>query len=195
MRQIHSFLITAVTAASLCGCGLISINESGYRRLSAEDKARVKLCVTPIDSLTYDNNIYQVDVARMRDYLSRRDDVIIYDYASFCHSSYCINPRAAEQLCTRNGYGFCLIISTYDYLERIPKMDVPVLAIDQRPYKTDKTPKYCDGFYNALTGVTDKVRGYGRFLHFNRGKFVKAYDDLNDAFIATDTVCAAAMTE
>ncbi len=71
MRQIHSFLLTLVAAASLCGCGLISISESGYRQLSAEDKARVKLCATSIDSLTCDNNIYQVDVARMRDYLRR----------------------------------------------------------------------------------------------------------------------------
>lgn len=183
MRHIiFLMLAAAITAASIHSCGMISINDSGYKRLSENEKARVKKCTTAIDSLTADGNIYQITVAQMREYLSHRNNVIIYQYATYCHSTFCINPIAAQQICREHGYEFCLLIDTYDYLERIPAMDVPILAIDQTPYNTDKTPKYCDGFFDALTGVTDKVRGYGRFFHFQQGRFINEYNDIREAF-------------
>lgn len=190
MRHIIFFMLAAaITAASIHSCGMISINDSGYKRLSPKEKAHIKKCTTSIDSLAADSNIYQITVAQMQEYLSHRNDVIIYEYATYCHSAFCINPIAAQQICREHGYGFCLLIDTYDYLERIPAMNVPILAIDQTPYDTDKTPKYCNGFFNALTGVTDKVRGYGRFLHFHQGRFIKAYNDIREAFGSSQTHC------
>ncbi len=180
-KTIYTLLIVIMTISNVA-CGLISINESGYKSLSKENKARIVRCDRPIDSLTYNSRIYQIDTEQMRQYLNRHGDVIIYGYASFCHSENCINPRMAEKLCKENDFGFCLIIETYDYLERIPNMEVPILSIYQERYHTDKTPKYCEMFYKDLTGTTYEERGYGRFYHFKYGKFIKAYDNINDVF-------------
>lgn len=178
----QALLLALILTTGLTSCGLISINDSGYKQLSDEEKKHVVRRSRPIDSLTYDGNIYQVDVGQTSDYLKRHDDVIIYEYAAYCHSELCINPKAAERMCHDHGYGFCLIISTYDYLDRLPEMGVPVLAIYQKPYNTDKVTKYCAMFYDELTGVSEKTRGYGRYYHFRKGKFIKAYDNINDAF-------------
>lgn len=182
LMRLLSVLPVAIVAASICSCGLVSINESGYKKLSDEDKARVKRCEKPIGSLTYDGNIYQVDVAQMRDYLAEHGDVVVYEYATYCKSAGCINPKSAEMKCHEHGYDFCLIVSTYDYLERLPEMGVPMLAIYQKPYNTDKTPKYCRLFFDELTGVSDKVRGYGRFYYFKDGRFIKSYLDIDEVF-------------
>lgn len=180
--NILSGIIVLTTVLCLSSCGMISINDSGYKRLSAADKARVVRAEGAIDSLGDDGKIYQVDVAQMKDYIGRHDKVVVYEYASFCSSAYCVSPKAVEDMCKKHGYSFCLILSTYEYLERIPQMGVPLLAIWQQPYGTDNCRKYCLRFFDELTGVPEKTRGYGRFYRFDKGRFTGEYMTVDKVF-------------
>lgn len=180
ITKLSHHLLAGFMSASICSCGIVSVNESGYKHLSPEEKLRIKRCSVSIHDLSYDGNIYQIDANQMTDYLNEHNEVVIYEYASYCNSNNCISPKEAEKLCLSSGITFCIIVTTYDHIERIPTLEAPLLAIRQEAYKTDKTHVYCDMFFNQVTGVTDKERGYGRFYYFRNGKFIKSYENLND---------------
>lgn len=161
---------------------VVVINDAGYSFLPAEEKQRVVKCDRPIDSLRYDGKIYQVDASMVWEYVEGKGNVIVYNYLPFCSGEYCINPKAAEQICSEHGFGFCLVASSYDKLSLVPELGVPVLAIDTDTYGTNNYKRLGRKFYDELTGTTYKARGYGSFHRFDNGHYVKTYNDINDAF-------------
>lgn len=173
--------VVMLTTMTFTSC-VIAINDAGYRFLPSEQKQRVVKCDRPIDSLRYDGKVYQVDAAMVRKYVESRGDVIVYDYLPFCSSEYCINPKAAEQICREHGYTLCLVLGSYNNMSIVPELGVPVLAIDTEAYGTNNYKRLGRKFGDELTGTEYKTRGYGSFHRFSHGRYVKTYDDINDAF-------------
>lgn len=141
-----------VIMAFVCGtvlksCGIIEINGSGYNSLSKADKANVKVCLVPIDSLKADTKVYQVTANQVKSHLSMHGDVILYEWRTFCKSEVCISPSQAEKVCNEKGYEFCIVACDYDYLDSGFNIGVPLLAINMKAYGTDNVKKYTSKFF------------------------------------------------
>ena len=162
-------------------CGLIEINGVDYSSLTREEKQHVLKCDKPIDSLRCDGYVYQINVEQMKKYLQNHEDVIVYQYSSFCASDDCISPYAAEKISNIFGFDFCIVADSYDYLFLTDDIKAPMLIPDHELYKTQKIGKLNRRFYDELTGVTKEERGYNRFFYFRRGEYVCSYGSLKEA--------------
>ena len=166
---------------ALTSCGLIEINGVDYSSLTREEKQHVLKCDRPIDSLRCDGYVYQINVEQMKKYLQNHEDVIVYQYSSFCASDDCISPYAAEKISNIFGFDFCIVADSYDYLFLTDDIKTPMLIPDHELYKTQKIGKLNRRFYDELTGVTKEERGYNRFFYFRRGEYVCSYGSLKEA--------------
>lgn len=180
MKRLFIYLFAATMLTS-CGICLVEINGNGYRWLKPEERERVMVCNQPIDSLHCDGNVYQINVQQMRDYLSRHENVIVYEYASYCSNEDCISPNLAEKVCEKYGFDFCLLAESYDNILFIKDIKAPVLTINHELYGTYKTRKLKRLFFDELTGTTEKERGWNRFYRFQNGKYVCTYGSLKEA--------------
>ena len=166
---------------ALISCGLIEINGVDYSSLTRKEKQHVLKCDKPIDSLRCDGYVYQINVEQMKKYLQNHEDVIVYQYSSFCASDDCISPYAAEKISNIFGFDFCIVADSYDYLFLTDDIKAPMLIPDHELYKTQKIGKLNRRFYDELTGVTKEERGYNRFFYFRRGEYVCSYGSLKEA--------------
>ena len=165
---------------SLTSC-VITFPGTRYKHLSEDQKKRVIACNTPIDSLTNDGNVYLVTINQMQKFLESQYKVLIYEYASFCQSDYCVNPAVVENECTRAGIQFCIVSVSYEDVFNISVQNTPILAIEPTSLGK-KIGKDCGKvFFDKLTGTTWKTRGYGRYYYYIDGEFKGCYDNYSDA--------------
>lgn len=185
-RRISILLILMGAMGIICSsCGMIVIKGyySDYKKLTEEEKAKVLRCKTSIDSLNNDGNIYIIDTLQIRNYLNNHHKVFIYEWSPLCHAQSCISPTLFENFCMENELMPCIIITIFDF-SSIPSPETlhsPILFIDTTLYKTDVADKYCKRFFDQLTGIKLKKRGYGRFHLFKKGKFIKTCQDYFEA--------------
>ena len=177
MNRIHSYI---VFIACMCIVSCISYNDNGYRMLSQSQKSKIIECSLPIDSLSYDGNVYLVSVEKMRDYISHHTKVLIYEYGAYCKSDFCISPRLAEEKSHAKGYDFCLLLDSYDYLLQFPKTKTPVLAPDPASFGLEPTKACSDKMFKELSDNHLKKEDYGRFYVFKEGQYVKNIINIDD---------------
>jgi len=158
----------------------MSINSSGYRYLSENEKQHVHKCYTIVANLADDENTYMVNAGQVKECLAGIKYAVVYSYLHFCRGEHCVSPLKAEELCNEKGYRMLLISGTYEELSLTHGTTSPSLAIDPEAYGTDNYQKMHRLFYDELTGVTDKERGIGSFYVFKNGRFIKTYNDLKD---------------
>lgn len=185
MQTLKKLLISGVTAVVtlpvLVSCGLIEINGTGYTSLGPVEKAHVKKCTEPIDSLKDDGNVYQVTASQVKEYMQKHDYVIIYRWFSFCQSEECVNPAYAKKVCEERGYTFCLVAGDYDHMDRAFGLGFPVLAIDRDAYGSDNYKKLAKKFYGELLGNRyDKTKGEDLFYKFHKGQYVESFPGIKD---------------
>ena len=166
---------------ALISCGLIEINGVDYSSLTRKEKQHVLKCDKPIDSLRCDGYVYQINVEQMKKYLQNHEDVIVYQYSSFCASDDCISPYAAEKISNIFGFDFCIVADVYTRLFWITNIESPILTIDFNIYNTQNWKKLSRRFYDELTGVTKDEHKWYRFLYFRRGEYVCSYGSLKEA--------------
>ena len=168
-------------SATLTSCGLIEINGISYSGLSKASKERILKCDKPIDCLSCDGNVYQISAQQLKEHLQKHENVILYQYLSYCSNKDCISPYAAEKISNIFGFDFCIVADSYDYLFLTDDIKAPMLIPDHELYKTQKIGKLNRRFYDELTGVTKEERGYNRFFYFRRGEYVCSYGSLKEA--------------
>ena len=178
MMRLDLLFVPIFIAVGISSC-FIQINTSGYEALSAEDKAKVRLCAVPVDSLRADGNIYQITARQLEKYLERHADVIVYEYRSFCTGPDCVSPVVAEQVCRERGYVFCLVAVTYDYLVNSEGVTCPRLVINMDAYGTDNYKKYSRSFFNELIGQPSEDVA-GAFHYFHDGRYICTYKSVYD---------------
>jgi hypothetical protein len=59
-------------------------------------------------------------------------------------------------------------------------IDHPIMGIDVKYYKTNITSKYLEKFILDLTNHSNNYDNYGNFLCFNKGKFERTFNDIDD---------------
>lgn len=176
--RIWRIAFAMLAALSLASC--ITINSSGYTSLSADQKARVVPCQDALEKLPNDGHIYLVTVEQLQQFLNNNDSVLIYEYLASCTSGHCVNPVMVEQDCNNHGVLFCIITESYDGIFALPKMEMPILAIDPKPFGKKITKECNKVFFNALTNSTWETRGYGRYYLFEKGKYVGCYNNYSE---------------
>lgn len=179
MMSCKYIIMSFICGTFLRSCGIIEINGSGYKGLSMEDKANVKVCLVPIDSLKTDSKVYQVTANQVKNYLNAHGDVILYEWRSFCKSKACISPSQAEKVCNEKGYEFCIVACDYDYLGKGINIGVPLLAINMNAYGTDNIKKYTHKFFSELLGERS-YKDLGVFHRFSYGHYVCSYENVDD---------------
>lgn len=172
-----------VPIAILFGFTSCVINGSGYDLLSKEDRMKVKTCVDPIDSLNADGNIYMITAQQLKDCLVGRDWAVVYDWAPWCSAEACVLPSDAEDICKDAGYDFFFVSETYDETGRAAGVKSPVLVINREYYNTDNYKRYRRLFLEELTGKSIKSLGYGRFLVFRHGEYVRSCENVTETLV------------
>jgi hypothetical protein len=176
MRKI--LIIMGILSLTSC---VVTFPGTRYKHLTEDQKKRVVVCNAPIDSLTNDGNVYLVTIEQMQKFLKSKDRVLIYEYASFCQSDYCLNPAAIENECTKAGVQCCIVSVSYEDVFNISVRNTPILAIEPTTLGK-KIGKDCSKvFFDKLTGTTWKTRGYGRYYYYIKGEFKGCYDNYADA--------------
>lgn len=174
-------LLNLLMIPLLSSCGLILINDIGYRSLTSEQRSRVVKCDVPIDSLKNDGLIYLVSSEQMQDYLNRQSKVLVYEYRSYCSSEQCVSVPYAEQLCKDMGVKLCIINVSYYHLQLLDGIQTPILAPDFNHYKTMNDGKLPERFFEELTHKTRKERGYNIFYVFKKGRYMGTFDTIHEA--------------
>lgn len=159
-RFMHQVILCLILVPLLSACGLVLINDIGYRSLTAEQRKRVVKCEVPIDSLRSDGLIYLIRSEQLQDYLNRQQKVLIYEYRSFCSSENCVSVQYAEKLCEEMGVNPCIVNASYYHLSMLDGVQTPILAPDFNHYKTSNDIKLTRRFFDELTHTTRKERGY-----------------------------------
>lgn len=166
---------------SLCitGCASIPGYNSGYKRLSQENKQKVKrLENKDIDSLKNDGNVYIVRAAQLLDYMKRKERVLVYEWSPHCGADCCVTLDFMEKFCREKGMELLVVIKYYCF-DLIPGPAIfskPLFFIDTQYYGTDICYKYSPRFYKDLSGKSQKELNYGRHYYFVNGRFEGMYD-------------------
>lgn len=168
-------------AFSLCLTGCISISgfNSGYRKLSDENKQKIKYLENrDIDSLKNDGNVYLVNAGQLLDFIKRKERVLLYSWSPHCGADCCVTLDFIEKFCKDEGTELLVVMDYYNF-EYIPDPAIfskPVFFIDTKYYGTNLCFKYMPRFYKELTGISEKECNYGRHYYFVNGKFEGMYD-------------------
>jgi len=176
----HVIIIALVSIVCFTSCGMIVINGSGYESLTKEEKSRIKLCSSTIDSLRTDGNAYEITGSQLKSHLKGFSKSIVYEWAPYCSNESCVSPAYAERICQERGYKFCLVAVTYDRLENAKGIKSPLLVISRTAYGTDNMKTYCDKFFMELTGKPHKELK-ARFHVFENGKYTHSLNEITDA--------------
>ena len=173
------WVVTLILCA-LSSCGMIQIGglTSGYQSLTDRQKQQVKALSSSMDAITDRGYVYKVSVQQVQDYIQKKKDVLIYNFTPWCSGDNCINPIMLNKLCEQNGVTLCVIANAYDDLFRYNLNTLQYFVIDEQSCGTKKRNKYIRVFFDALTQVEEKVRGYGSYLLFRDGVFRHAYEDI-----------------
>lgn len=176
------FLIYILVVLSFVSCVRVKGLYSGYNHLSSREKEQVVDYNGSIDSLVASDSVYRISARQLLEYVQAHENVIVYDYLPYCSSKDCVSPLVLEQYCRASNYNLCVVASVYDDLFGLGGLSVPVLVINNGSYGTNMQVRYTRRFYSELTGVDDSERGDKRYLYFNKGRFVKAFENIEEMF-------------
>jgi len=175
---LYMILFLGLFAITSC---VVIFPSTRYENLTEDQKNRVVVCHSPIDSLTNDGNVYLVTIHQLQEFLESQDKVLIYEYASFCQSENSVDPSIVERACTKAGVRFCLVSVSYEGIFSTSVQNTPILAIEPTILGR-KINKDCSKvFFDTLTGTTWKTRGYGRYYYYIHGDFKGCFDTYSDA--------------
>ena len=170
-------LLLNILLLSACSVGGLT---SGYKQLSENDKKAVLNYNGDIRLLKEDRNVYNIQVKQVKDFIAQHNEVVVYDFTPYCVGSNCINPHDFINGCKAKGKTPVIISNSYDEIFKFQKLGIPMLMIDTGAFSTKCRSKYTKQFYDELTGIPVKERGWGGYVYFKDGKFVKAYDNFED---------------
>ena len=170
-------LLFTILLLSSCYIGGLT---SDYKVLSQNARKRVMNYDGDIGLLKEDRNVYNIQVKQVKEFIAQHNEVVIYDFTPYCTSPNCMQPNDFVDDCKAKGKTPVIISNSYDEIFRFRKLGIPMLMIDTSAFPTKWRTKYIRLFYDELTGIPVKERGWGGYVYFKDGKFVKAYDNFGD---------------
>lgn len=179
MRNLISLSILLL---GLSGCGGIKGFYSGYKRLYADQKAKVVLLDNEASIPNDKTSIYAITAHNLTRSIADLDSVIVYRWSAHCSSESCIPVFSAEQYCQKNNYHLFVLADYYDDLlfKQLGKTSNPLLTVNHQYYGTDRTTAYGNKFQKEIDQqkILNKSNNYFRFLIFKKGKLVAVKDKL-----------------
>ena len=165
---------------SLVSCRMVGLT-TGYNHLTPAQKAKVeKLTGRIADVKNDDDKVYKITVAQLKDFIRGEKDVVVYEFIPYCKAEGCIPPVLFERSWREKNYRAVVVAVLYDELFNVKHSGMPMFSIDTEPYQTKWRSKYEPRFFDELTGIPEKVRGYYLFHYFHDGKYVKSYRRFNE---------------
>lgn len=130
-----------------------------------------------IDTLYYDNKIYVVKAEQLLSCISKYDTAVVYCWKPSCTGPGCCSPRAFEECCIERNWT-PVIYTSYIDQDQLPEeslLSIPMLFVDPHPFGSSFLSSYEERIIRRLTGTKDMK---GRFMRFEKGKFVSYIDHL-----------------
>ena len=164
---------------SLVSCQISGLT-SGYSHLSKEEQSKVINYYGKIDDINDYSKIYTVTIEQVKEYLSKHEKVIIYDYTPFCNSSFCLPISSLQYICKKNNTDLLVISNIYDGIFLDITNELPILMIDTKVYNTRSRAKYINEFYKSLIGLSQKEIAYASYHYFSNGVYIRSLKNPND---------------
>ena len=162
-------------------CIILGNVKSDYRRLTAEQKARISTTTFPIDSLSYDENIYVVNTQQIKEFFAAHDSTLLYNWFGACVG---INYLPwLERYCQEHSLALCVFMRTFYWPTMPPKgvITTPILFVDPRPYNTKSSIRQNRLMYMDLTGfdyeTVKQLQLKSNFIIFHRDRFDRSIDN------------------
>ena len=180
MRNV--FFILSILFLSSCITIELSGYNSGYRKLSAEEKSRIVVLEdeSSIDQLSNKDTIYKIKADQLLDFMQSRDSVLVHFWSPNCSAPLCYPLDHVGEAYQSEGYTLIIIADYFDMeVIRAQKLDAlkyPLLAVNGEYYDTDICYKYHERFIADLLKQDkksiEKFTLYTRHMLFSKGKLV-----------------------
>ena len=177
MYQRPFLIIAFCILLTSCSIGGIFTD---YNKLSKQEKENVVTYAGNISDIRDYTKIYKITVEQVKQYISEKKNVVVYDYVPFCRSENCVSPKILINEAKLKGYDALIITNTYLDAFIAVGNDFPLLVIDNSKYNTKLRGKYTDLFYQNLLGVSLKSINYASYNLFKEGKYTRSYKNSKD---------------
>jgi len=189
MNTVPKILLLFTFVATACGGCFISRTpgfNTGYRRLSEEDKAKVVFVNkdSAVCHLQSHKQVYAVTGKQLSACLKNNDTSVVYFWAPNCHSQSCILISACQQYCSLKNYKLYVVAEYYNMqkMQAQNVCDFPMLTANEEYYNMTYVDRLSRSFIRDLAG--DEIfkyedQGY-RFLFFKGDNFIKGKSRLFD---------------
>lgn len=170
----------------LNGCYVRGL-QVGYNKVTPENLPLFKFneskkYLSLVEKNVNDGNIYAINGKELQEILKTKEKSIIYKWSPFCHSNVCITLNASQRYCDANGYNLFVVLDYYDALPQAKapshKPTYPLLISNHIYYKTGFSNKSTKKLTTDLIGKANMKDNYGRFLFFERDRFIYTKDSL-----------------
>lgn len=176
----HYFTLATLTFCLLLSACSISGIFTDYNQLTQEEKEKVVKCTEDISKINDFNKLYVVNVAQIKQFITEKQNVVVYSYVPFCTSKNCISPKTLIDDMKAKGYSTLIVSDTYADAFISVGSNFPLLMIDNTVYKTKLRGKYTELFHKDLLGVPLKSINYASYHLFQNGKYVKSYQNYKE---------------
>ncbi|WP_462374255.1 hypothetical protein [Segatella buccae] len=164
---------------TLVSCQISGLT-SGYSHLTKKEQEKIVNYKGKIADIHDFSNIYTVTVEQVKEFLSKNEKVLVYDYTPYYNSSYCVSPTALADICKAKQANLLVISNIYDDIFLAVNKNFPILMIDTEAYKTNRRSKYIESFYSSLIGRRQKDIDYASYHYFYNGTYVRSCKDFKD---------------
>ena len=168
-----------IMSFTLASCKISGLT-SGFSSLPKGAQERVVHYKGAIDDIRDFSNIYAIGVEQTKDYLTKHEKIIIYDFTPFCKSGLCVSPLALSEICKRQNIDLLVISNIYDDVFSAVNKNFPILMIDTDALQTKWRGKYIEAFYYPLIGRSQKEINYASYLYFHNGTYVRSFKDYRE---------------
>jgi hypothetical protein len=182
MKKILLFLVMTFVFQA-CAIFRTPGFNSGYKRLTAEEKKRV--CFVSSEEEIPDRNdgrIMAVTAEQLSALLKINDTTLLYVWSPHCSSSSCVSLKAVQDYCDQAKLTLFVLTEYYtDAFTQIEFLLRPMLSVNEFHYKTNYCNSYMKRFLSEL--IPDDKResdSNHRFLLFSNERFVQSYDRIED---------------
>jgi len=126
--------------------------------------------------------IYITNGNQLHKYLEKYEKSIVYIWSPKCKSTFCYSLNLIQKICKTNNAELFIVAEYYDayFMSKNYTIDHPIMGIDVKYYKTNITSKYLGKFILDLTNHSNNYDNYGNFLSFNKGKFERTFNNIDD---------------
>jgi hypothetical protein len=152
---------------------------SGYNKLSEQDKSLIKITDKPINELKNKDTIYSITGKQINEFIQEEKNVLVYLWSPNCHGNNCYSIKAIDNYCKKENIKL-IIVAEYYCIKEIKQeytidLENVFFLINYNYYKTNYCNKYVKLFTkDMLYGMnySDSIL-YKRFFLFSNAKLIE----------------------